>query len=198
MKGGGLLLQQKAITKPIKKIIRRFHYNSISTIKNAIVDLLPVEAAEACDLTVALTNNGYIAILLEPVVHHRSIFCKAASSELARRISNPSSSLEPPTSLLMELYEVHTSDLSSSLPDLPTPAMFIGFDPLGELEDTTNDLRDQAENEASNTYGDSADKFDKRLGDTEDRAYDNSASMLRRFSGVIAIINLTIILVTVI
>lgn len=189
-------MQQKAITKPIKKIIRRFHYNSISTIKNAIVDLLPVEAAEECDVTVALTNNGYIAILLEPVVHHKSIFCKVASRELAGRISNPSKNLEPPTSLLMQLYEVHTSDLSSSLPDLPTPASIIGFDPLGDLEDTSNDLKNQANNEARNTYGDGADKFDKHLTDTEDKAYDNSATMLR-LSGVMTI-NIAIILVTVI
>ena len=144
-----------------------------------------------------LTNHGYIAVLLEPVVHHRSLFCKAASSELARRISNPPSSLEPPTSLLMDLYEIHTPVVTSTLPNLPTPAMFIGFDPLGDLEDTTNDLRNQAENEASNKYGEGANKFDNRLGDAEDRAYDNSA-VLRRFSGVFIIINFTIILVTVI
>ena len=194
-KGGGLLLQQKAITESIRKIINKFHYNSIATIRNAIVDLLPVETEESCELSVTLTNSGYIVVLLESIVHHRSLFCAAASKELAERISNPSSILEPPTSLLMKLYEVRIPDLSSPLPGLPTPSMFIGFDPLGDLKDTSNDLRNQAENEASNTYGGGVEKFDNHLGDVEDKAYDNSA-MLTKYSGTITIINF-IILVTV-
>jgi len=196
--GGGILLQQKAATKITRKIIKKFHYNSISTIRNAIVDLLPAETEEACDLSVTLTNNGYIVILLESIVHHRSLFCEAASKELARIISNPPSSLEPPTSLLMKLYEAHVPDVSSSSPDLPTPAMFIGFDPLGDLEKTSNDLENQAENEASNTYGGGVEKFDNHLSDAEDKAYDNSGAMLTKYSGVFTIINFTIILVTVI
>lgn len=195
--GGGLLLQQKAATKATKKIIKKFHYNSISTVRDAILDLIPVETEEACDLSVTLTNNGYIVILLEPIVHHRSLFCGAASKELAGRIGNPPSRLEAPTSLLMKLYEVHIPDLTVTLPDLPTPAMFIGFDPLGDLQETSDDLGNQAENEASNTYGGGVEKFDNRLNDAEDKAYDNSA-MLTKFSGTFTIINFTIILVTVI
>lgn len=192
-KGGGILLQQKDLTKSSKKIIKKFNYNTISTIRNAIVDLLPVETEEACDLIVALTNNGYIAVLLESIVYHRSLFCEAASKELARRISNPPSRLKPPTTLLMKLYEVHIPDLTSTLPGLPTPAMLIGFDPLGDLKKTTYDLKNQAENEAGNTYGDGTKKFDDHLSDAEDKAYDNSATTT--FSSAITII---IILVTVI
>ena len=195
-KGGGLLLQQKAITETIKKMIKKFHYNSIATIRNAIIDLLPVETEESCELSVTLTNNGYIVILLESIIHHKSLFCAAASKEVAGRISNPPSSLEPPTSLLMKLYEVYIPDLSSPLPDLPTPSMFIGFDPLGDLKDTSNDLGNQAENEASNTYGGGVEKFDDHLSDTEDKAYDSAT--LTKYSGIITIINFIIILVTVI
>ena len=192
--GGGLLLQPKVVTESIRKMTKKFHYNSIATIRNAIVDLLPVETEESCELSVTLTNSGNIVVLLESIVHHRSLFCAAASKELAGRISNPPSSLEPPTSLLMKLYEVHIPDLSS---DLPTPSMFIGFDPLGDLKDTSNDLRNQAENEASNTYSGGVEKFDDHLSDAEDGAYDNSA-MLTKYSGIITIINFIIVLVTVI
>lgn len=196
-KGGGLLLQQKVVTENIRKMTKKFHYNSIVTVRNAIVDLLPVETEESCELSVTLTNNGYIVVLLESIVHHKSLFCAAASKELAGRISNPPSSLEPPTSLLMKLYEVHIPDLSSPLPDLPTPSMFIGFDPLGDLEDTSNDLGNQAQNEASNTYGGGVEKFDDHLSDVEDETYDNSA-MLTKYSGIITIISIIIMLVTVI
>lgn len=195
--GGGLLLQQKAITTATKKVIKKFHYNTISTIKNAIVHLLPVETEEACDLSVTLTNNGYIVVLLESIVHHRSLFCEAASKELAGRISNPPSSLQPPTSLLMKLYEVVVPESSSALPGLPTPGMIIGFNPLGDLKETTSDLGKQAENEAGNTYGGGVDKFDKTLSNAEDKAYDNSATVLKKCS-CLFIINFTIILVTVI
>ena len=176
---------------------KKFHYNSVATIRNAIVDLLPVETEESCELSVTLTNNGYIVVLLESIVHHRSLFCAAASKELAGRISNPPSSLEPPTSLLMKLYEVRIPDLSSPSPDLPTPSMFIGFDPLGDLEDTSNDLGNQAQNEASNTYGGGVGKFDDHLSNAEDKAYDNSAT-LTKYSGIITVTNFIIILVTVI
>lgn len=183
------------MTKTSSRIIKKFNYNSISTIRSAIIDLLPIETEEACDLSVTLTNNGYIVILLEPIVHHRSLFCEAASRELAGRISNPPSSLEVPTSLLMELYEVHIPDLSSTLPGLPTPAMFIGFNPLGDLQDTSDDLKNQAKDEAGNTYGGGVEKFDNHLSDVENKAYDNSAIMTK-FSNIITTIN--IILVTVI
>jgi len=96
----------------------------------------------------------------------------------------------------MELYEVHTSDLSFALPNLPTPAMFIGFDPLGDLQDTSNDLQNQAKDEAGNSYGKGVEKFDNRLSDIENKPYDNYATIAKS-SNIITVINI-IILVTVI
>lgn len=94
----------------------------------------------------------------------------------------------------MELYEVYTP--ASALPGLPTPAMFIGFDPLGDLQETSDDLKNQAGNEASNTYGGGVEKFDDHLSNAEDKAYDNSVTIIR-FSGIITTINLTIIVILV-
>ena len=181
----------------MRKIIKEFYYNRISTIRNAIIDLLPAKIEESCDFSVTLTNNGYIAVLLESTVHHKSIFCAAMSKELAETISNPPSGLEPPTSLLMKLYEVQMPDFTSTLSGLPTPAMFFGFDPLGDLQDTTYDLKNQAENEASDTYGGGVNKIDSHLSNAEDKAYDNSA-MITKFSGIVTIIiNLMILIIII-
>ena len=180
----------------MRKIIKEFHYNSILTIRNAIIDLLPAKIEESCDFSVTLTNNGYITVLLESILHHKSLFCAAVSKELSETISNPPSGLEPPTSLLMKLYEVQEPNFASTQPGLPTPAMFFGFDPLGDLQDTTYDLKNQAENEASNAYGGGVNEVDSHLSNAEDKAYDNSA-MITKFSGIVTIINLIILIIII-
>ena len=157
--------------------------------------MLPPGAQEACDLSLTLTNNGYTAVLLEESMGRRSLFCKAASRELAKRISNPlQNHSNPQLLLLVKLYEVAVPDLTATLPN---PALFIGFDPLGELQDTTSDLKNQANNKASDSYGDSSSKFDGHLSNAEDRAYNNAATVSKLSSTVIMAI-IIIMLVSVI
>jgi len=194
--GGGLLLQQKSVTsRAAAKLIKKLDLNSMSTIKKVLASLLPPGAQEACDMSVALTNNGYTAILLEESNRHpgrRSLFCKAISRELATRISNPlRNHSNPQMLLLVKLYEVTVPDLTSTLPN---PAMFIGFNPLNKLQGTTDDLKEQANSKASDTYGDSSNKFDDHLTDAEGRAYNNGAIVPKLSSTVIMVIILVTVL----
>ena len=188
--GGGLLLQQKSVTsRATAVLIKKLDLNSMSTIKKVLASLLPPGTQEACDLSVTLTNDGLTAVLLEEshiYPGRRSLFCKAVSRDLAERISNSLQNHSTPQMLMLaKLYEVAVTDLTATLPN---PAMFIGFDPLGDLQDTTNDLKSQANRKASDTYGDSSKKFDGHLSDAEGRAYNNGATVSKISSAVIMII----------
>lgn len=143
--GGGLLLQQKIASKATVELIRKFDLYAMSTIKQLLANLLPPGAQDACDLSVTFTNNGYTAVLLEESDMYpgrRSMFCKAASIELAKKISNPvlnKSNTQVP--MLAELYTVAEPDLTAASPN---PETLVGFNPLGDLQDTTSDLKNQA------------------------------------------------------